>query len=124
MYDKNGTLIAGAGTFADVVSTSVAYIKIRTAGQGILTSEGSPYTIEIITPQVYQDLDGSLQDEVLQVQLFLGLPFYLAAGEKGQVLTSSEPSYWINDTGFPSTPNHLYASIYKNGMYLVGGQNV
>ncbi|HBN84104.1 MAG TPA: hypothetical protein DDZ89_09695 [Clostridiales bacterium] len=121
--DKDGMIVVGAGTFADIESSSVAYIKIRTTGEGVLTAAGSPYTIEITTPDVYEELDGALQDEVMHAQLFVGLPFYLVGGNSGNVYTSSDPSYWVGDSSFPSSTVNLYASLYCNGMFLIGGQN-
>lgn len=121
--DKNNQIVEGAGTFADVESSSMAYISIRTSGNGVLTAAGSPYTIEIITPNVYEEFDGSLQDEVMHTQIFVGLPVYLAAGEYGNVYTSCDPAFWKGDSSFPSSVStHIYASEYRNGMYLIGGQ--
>ncbi|MGI6562889.1 MAG: WD40/YVTN/BNR-like repeat-containing protein [Clostridia bacterium] len=121
--DKNGMSVEGAGVFADVINSYEAYIGLRTTGSGVLTASGSPYTIEIITPNVFQLPDGSRQDEVLYTQITIGLPFYLAAGDSGRVFVSCEPGYWISDTKFPSISNQIYASEYRKGMYVVGGQN-
>jgi prepilin-type N-terminal cleavage/methylation domain-containing protein len=121
--DKDGMIVDGAGVFADVLDSYEAYIGLRTSGNGVLTADGSPYTIEIITPDVFKMADGSTQEEVLYTQISVGQPMYLAAGDSGKVFISSDPAFWISDPRLPNISFHIYASAYKKDMYVVGGQN-